>query len=867
MFGDEFYAANATFADSLEHLADSDCLFGASSRQAPPGWRRDEGDGWVSVQPDGPRLPVQGWKVHVSAVPDEADEVIGVVWDYCVRQAVAFKFLRSSAIMAIRNGKQAARGSSGKLITIYPADDSQLAAALNDLPAALGERPGPYILSDLRWLQGPLYLRYGGFLRVQCLDDEDEWVPALLDQDGTAVPDLRNPTFHVPSWAPVPAVVAVQLAARDAEEPDEFRYEIKEALHFSNAGGIYQAIAPASGRAVVVREARPHAGLDGAGQDAVARLRRERDILRRLDGLDSAPELIDYFCAWEHHFLVEEYIEGDTLHHAVGTRYPYVYPTPSAETVTAYLAWALATIDAIDAALAAVHSRDVVFADLNTRNIMLRPDGSVVLVDFEQSFTLDEDFTPTIGTPGFTAAWARNGLSVDDFGMTCVVLSMFMPMTPVLGLHPAKAVELVSAATELFALPDDLVMRMTNGLRAPEDRRTSTGSAAGGPRPRATAGPATVAEFHADRPDWAGILRGMALAIGHSATADRADRAFPGDPAQFIDGAMNIAHGAAGVLYALWAVGATDMPGYDRCLTWLTAALRRTGSERPGYYTGLHGVAFVLDRLGRREEALHALDRVRRTDVRPRTVGFFNGLSGTGWVELYFARRLNDPVLWQAALASGRQLGAVLDSGDDAGIVAPKRAGLLRGWSGPAMFFLALYEATGDETQLRRARQALDRDLARCERSPGGLEVRDGPRWLTYLNNGSSGIGIAARQYLTHHADEAVMSVPKDISVPLTADYVMVPGFLNGRAGLVTALAVLAGDEDSGRHAITAQLRRFGWHAVTYQDGIAFPGDGLARLSMDLGTGTAGVLLAAHTALSSTAAALPLLGVAPVALP
>jgi hypothetical protein len=40
-----------------------------------------------------------------------------------------------------------------------------------------------------------------------------------------------------------------------------------------------------------------------------------------------------------------------------------------------------------------------------------------------------------------------------------------------------------------------------------------------------------------------------------------------------------------------------------------------------------------------------------------------------------------------------------------------------------------------------------------------------------------------------------------------------------------------------------AQIRRLGWHAIRYEGGIAFPGDQLLRLSMDLGTGTAGIML------------------------
>ena len=61
---------------------------------------------------------------------------------------------------------------------------------------------------------------------------------------------------------------------------------------------------------MILKEARPYAGLAADGSDAVARLRREHDFLRRLSGLGIAPEVRGYFEIGEHHFLAEEFIEG-----------------------------------------------------------------------------------------------------------------------------------------------------------------------------------------------------------------------------------------------------------------------------------------------------------------------------------------------------------------------------------------------------------------------------------------------------------------------------------------------------------------------------------------------------------------------------
>jgi hypothetical protein len=75
-----------------------------------------------------------------------------------------------------------------------------------------------------------------------------------------------------------------------------------------------------------------------------------------------------------------------------------------------------------------------------------------------------------------------------------------------------------------------------------------------------------------------------------------------------------------------------------------------------------------------------------------------------------------------------------------------------------------------------------------------------------------------------------------------------------GRAGLLLAATRL--DPGVGDQLIGG----FGWHALPYGGGLAFPGNQVLRLSMDLATGSAGVLLALAAALQEQPTALPFLG-------
>ena len=89
----------------------------------------------------------------------------------------------------------------------------------------------------------------------------------------------------------------------------------------------------------------------------------------------------------------------------------------------------------------------------------------------------------------------------------------------------------------------------------------------------------------------------MVRAILASATPEREDRLFPGDVAQFGDGGgLGLAHGAAGVLYALAETGAERYEAGEEWLLSHTDLLRRCVSaldERPDVILAHSGQAVI----------------------------------------------------------------------------------------------------------------------------------------------------------------------------------------------------------------------------------------------------------------------------------
>jgi hypothetical protein len=183
------------------------------------------------------------------------------------------------------------------------------------------------------------------------------------------------------------------------------------------------------------------------------------------------------------------------------------------------------------------------------------------------------------------------------------------------------------------------------------------------------------------------------------------------------------------------------------------------------------------------------------------------------------------------------------------------------GSSGIALFFVHLYERLGEPALLDVARTALGQDLRRCilRDDDGSMQVNEGWRTMPYLADGSVGIGLALDRYLAHRPDERFASAAAAIRRAAESPLYVEPGLFHGRAGMILYLSnrVPGGFAARDDPVVAAQIRRLGWHAIGYRGNLAFPGEELLRLSMDLATGTAGVLLAVGAALHPEPVRLP----------
>ncbi|ASR34555.1 serine/threonine protein kinase [Prauserella marina] len=860
---EEFCLADPLFFDEQRGSAAE--RFARFTPLPEEGWAERQHGTWRVLHPLGASLPYQGWKIHVSATLDNAEQVLTTVYECLVERAVTFKHLTDLAVLLARNSKYAPREASGKLVTIYPRDDREFETLVTELDQRIGGQAGPYILSDLRYGDGPLYVRYGGFTE-RWIDSGGTRVLGIAREDGTLVPDHRGPVFALPDWVELPEFLAPHLAARSAKSTGDFAYHVNRPLHFSNGGGVYLAEHAREGNQVVLKEARPHAGLDGDKVDAVARLRREHRALTSLTDVPGVPAVYELTPVWEHLFLAMEHRPGVPLHSWLGANYPLTNYRASDSDVAAYTRRALGIADRIGETVSEIHLRGLVFNDLHPANVLVTDDDSVSLIDFELAGPPGPARRPTLGAPGFRAPADRTGFEVDDYALAALRLWLFLPLSALFELAPAKLPEWVRFVEDRFPLPngygESILATLRRGTREKDDRDREGRAVGRGTIGHRTTAPVTVLDD--PEPDWNLVRKSIAQAILTSATPERPDRLFPGDIEQFRLGGLGFGHGAAGVLHALAVEGLGRSPEHDR---WLRDAIDRNRPLAPGFLDGAAGIAYVLHGFGDHDTANALLADARRSIAKTRDHGLANGLAGIGLTLLY----LGDGGGESGEL--GERLVAELESAAPPGRKA--KAGLVEGWSGPALLFTRLFEATGDGEWLVHAERALSRDLAECVPArDGSMQVRDGvKRTLPFLGTGSAGIAMAAMELAKHTSDDgtSVRQLPLLLRA-CRAEAALQCGLLAGRGGLLATLAAARryGHDPTAEDAIASHLARLAWHAIPFalpdgdgDDGIAFPGNKLLRLSMDVATGSAGVLLSISTALDDHSGVLPFLAPVP----
>ncbi|MDO4666199.1 MAG: class III lanthionine synthetase LanKC [Actinomycetaceae bacterium] len=803
-------------------------------------WLLEDNEFWTMVVPQGCELPNQGWKIHVSSVRDRAASVLREVADYCCESKVPFKFLKTIAHFDSQNSKYADRASAGKFITLYPLSCEQFERCLLDLELRLQNEPGPYILTDHRWGQTNLYYRYGAFRPAPL---GSKYASVLRTPDNSLVEDVRRPVYSVPAWVEVPSFIQENEKHNTAE--GVFPFKIQNALHFSNGGGVYLAetatdeYCPA-GTKVVLKEARPFAAIDAEGRDAVDRLRHEAKVLKELQGLDYVPQLYGELTAWEHHFMVTEYIEGLDLKRSFMAHTPILKPYPWNLNSESYKRWFGDMTTSLGEALDAFHERGWLVGDIHPKNIIVRNlDGKPIFIDWEFARRLEDTAdSGRQGAPGFVPPPQLKGEEAEKWSFSVLLLDMIFPQAMLIDQgNEYKVPQLVDFGASKLGIERKLLNSASQAFKGSLDVLTPD-----------------IFDIEGKNRDQ---LIDHYIQILARGTLDqlnfRSDPVLPRDIQLFKQNAkMNRIGYPFGLAGALGVLSSANIPISAELMAQSEQYFKSNLGEITG--SGLSGKEGVLYGL-RQAHMTELVKKVQEIEL-PLPIddhSYFSGLSGVGLYQ--FTCENPDFELIASVDHSLRQLLIEAEKKADR-----HQVGLLYGWSPAALFWVYCYESLGDYTFLDFARRAIALDLRHCGKTINDtLEYDENWRTLPYLGVGSVFVGYVIREFLKHRDDELLNRLLSDIHKASTYYQYGQAGYAYGLAGFLAYYGSIA-QTDVDQIVIDEHLCSLSLHMLRESNGGAsIRGNQTLRISHDFLTGGTGVI-SALLSLRGTIPAFPMIG-------
>lgn len=171
------------------------------------------------------------------------------------------------------------------------------------------------------------------------------------------------------------------------------KYKIIAKIGKGGMSTVWLALNTKANKQWAIKEIR-HSGKNGS--DIVKQnLMTEIGILKRLEH-ENLPQIIDIFENNDTYLIIMDYVQGRTLKAIVDEH----GPQPQEDVVD----WAIQLCSALDY----LHTREpaIIYRDMKPGNVMLRPDGRIILIDFgtarEYKVEQDED-TVSLGTKGYAA--------------------------------------------------------------------------------------------------------------------------------------------------------------------------------------------------------------------------------------------------------------------------------------------------------------------------------------------------------------------------------------------------------------------------------------------------------------------------------
>lgn len=816
---------------------------------------------WVNQYPINGEIERQGWKVHISSDFKSSHEVLNIVAGLCHDENVAFKHLSTEDKFVLRNDKLIDRGYSGKFITCYP-HEYQLENFLDKLESNLSGFNGPYILSDKRWKEAPIFLRYGVFREGNI---DEPYADLKIDEllvEGKVIRDSREPKFTRVEGLKNPKFIEEWLHSRNIESGSELPFKIDSAIRFSNCGGVYRARLSNENKKMILRESRPYTGLDFTGEYSVDRLLKERQALEKLRHVEGVPKVVWSGKIWENSYLGVQVMEGKSLNDWLINNFP-LYANSDKD--YSYLQRVVKIIVQIISILEQAHDNNVFHLDIHLGNILVDDFDNVSIIDWEQC-TLENrsKVGQKMAAMGF-GSWIEDYPSQIDWnGVRQVAHFLFYPLIEQSSLVLDYTVQTTKYGKKLFyshKYSNDDIARILQIINDLDDRCTKFDDLSERKKLGCYKGNLEVKDRGEIEEIVRKLLEGLSLVKQEWENVSRSSHVFP---VHYYGLNINqgIAYSDIGILMSyqkLLSLANVEPSQFYRefkqdLINDTYTKLKVNDEEKLGLFDGVAGTLWAIYELGEHDLVNNFIkDNFERLLYESTSNNLYSGKAGIFLVGLYFLskeprfRNKEEKIINRLVIFAEEYLSDENFLGEKTFVRQTNdpyenKGGLLYGHLGLGWLFGEAYRFTKKDIFKKCLNLSLEREFESYELdSSAGFQYRQEKRLLPYIATGSAGALLVIKRNRAF-IESRFLDKIGPLESALEFNFCVFPGLFNGCSGLVLAKYFKdAAGSFVGLKEVIESLYVF---LISIGKGLVLAGDGGTKITCDIASGFGGVALA-----------------------
>ncbi|HFE9850598.1 TPA: protein kinase [Enterococcus faecalis] len=325
-------------------------------------------DHWIYKYSPKKNIKKQGFKIHLSANTNNAVNIAEKFFKYNEIKKIDFKIVSTLAKFDIQNTGALGYSQVGKLITIYPNNNTEFLYILNELELIFKSDLSPEIPSDFRYmLSSVVNYRYGEIVTdSNYIDPRDKTIPN----------DINVPVedYYIPRLKELPKHLL-----------------LLKVIKKTGKGGIYQCLDLKRNELVLLKQGMNQGDLTIYNVDTINLLSLEKRSLLKISSENHFPKFVDDFYLDNSYFLVIKYLNKISL---------FQYMNKEILSSKEIMVVILKLIEIIKI----LHEKyDIIHRDISFDNVLIDDRMEISLIDFEFSYDLKQWNPPSIimGTPGF----------------------------------------------------------------------------------------------------------------------------------------------------------------------------------------------------------------------------------------------------------------------------------------------------------------------------------------------------------------------------------------------------------------------------------------------------------------------------------